>query len=263
MIRVQQISHHFGHKPILKDVSLSVPTGELLAVMGPNGAGKSTLLSAIAGLILPAEGHVEVDGKRRRSSAPDEMAIRQKMAYLPASPWMAMNMKVLAWLGNLGHIYGIPTPRVDEHSQSLLELFHLTEHMDTPIRSCSTGQRKKVAICGALITEASYLVLDEPFTGGLDPSAIRALERVLKHLADEEQRTVVIASQLPELVEAVADRLAIINDNRLAAIGTLDELREQAQCAGTLSEVFEKLTQPQSEDEVDRYLRVGGSGGAA
>jgi len=100
-------------------------------------------------------------------------------------------------------------------------------------------------------------VRDGPCTGGLDPSAIRSLERVLKRLADSEDGTVVIASQIPELVEAVADRVAIIGSNRIAALGTIDELRDQYDCDGPLADVFERIAGSQDEDEVDAYLQAG------
>ena len=259
MIRIHKLSHHYAGKQVLVDINLDIPAGELIAVMGPNGAGKSTLLSAIAGLILPNEGYVEVNGKRRRASVEDEMAIRQQMAYLPANPWMLRHIKVRDWLYQYGNLYGVGHTRLTQHIESLIELFHLTEQADKPLQACSTGQQKKAALCGVLVTDAPILVLDEPFTGGLDPSAIRALERVIKHLADHKERTVVLASQIPDLVEAVADRVAIIHNQALAGMGTFAELREQAGCEGPLAEVFEGVTRAEeSEDEIERYLQAGG-----
>lgn len=256
MIKVNNISHGYGTNQVLKDINLTIPSGELLAVMGPNGAGKSTLLAAIAGTILPSLGHVEIDGKARRSSVEDEMAIRRKLAYLPANPWVNRQTKIRRWLHLYGELYGVPKRRVLQHTESLLELFHLSEHADKPIRTCSTGQQKKAAICAVLVTDAPILVLDEPFTGGLDPSAIRALERVLKHLADEQDRTVIVASQIPELVEAIADRVAIIDNQTLAGVGTLEEMRKRFGSDGPLAELFEQATQPAKEDEVDRYFKA-------
>lgn len=257
MIRINNISHRYGKEPVLNHIDLTIQPGELFAVMGPNGAGKSTLLAAIAGTILPSEGSAEIDGKTRRSSVEDELAIRQQVAYLPADPWVARSIKVRDWLYQYGKLYGITPSRLSEHIDSLLDLFHLTEQADKPINACSTGQQKKTAICGVLVTETPYLVLDEPFTGGLDPSAIHTLERILKHLADREDKTIVIASQIPELVEAIADRVAIIHDQCIAGVGTIDELRAQADSNGPLGAVFEKLAQPQVQDNIERYLQGG------
>ena len=259
MIRIHHLSHHYGPKRVLLDIDLTIPAGELLAVMGPNGAGKSTLLGAVAGLFLPSAGYVEVDGKRRRAGEEDEMAIRQKMAYLPASPYLPMKATVRGWLYDMGRVYGVATPRLIGHIDRLLELFHLTDHADTLIDACSTGQQKKTTLCGVLVTDADYLVLDEPFTGGLDPSAIRALERILQHHAEREDKTVLVSSQIPELVESIADRVAVIHGHTLAAVGTLDALRAQSGCPGPLSEVFERLTEPDTDAEVARYFEQGGA----
>ena|SRR6266496_2185225 len=108
----------------------------------------------------------------------------------------------------------------------------LTDKGDPPIRTCSNGQKKKIAICGTLITEAPVLVLDEPFTGGLDPSGILALRRVLKHLADRADVTVVMASQIPEMVEPLAHRIAILGATHLIAYDTMEELRAKTNCSG-------------------------------
>jgi ABC-type nitrate/sulfonate/bicarbonate transport system ATPase subunit len=88
MIEVSHISHHYGVKPVLQDVTLSVGAGELVALMGPNGMGKSTLMAIMAGVLWPLKGYVEIDGKRRRSNEENELAIRQKVVYLTAEPWL-------------------------------------------------------------------------------------------------------------------------------------------------------------------------------
>ena len=136
-----------------------------------------------------------------------------------------------------------------DHISRLLELFQLSDKGESPIRACSNGQKKKVAICGALVTEAPILVLDEPYTGGLDPSAILALSRVLKLLAERNGVTVVMASQIAEIVGPVAHRIAIIDGARLVAHDTLDGLRAKTGCAGSLPEVFEKMVHPQERHQ--------------
>ncbi len=88
MIQVTNVTHHYGVKPVLRDVSMHVNIGELVAIMGPNGMGKSTLVSVIAGILWPVKGYVEIDGLRRRSSEEAELAIRRKVVYLSADPWV-------------------------------------------------------------------------------------------------------------------------------------------------------------------------------
>ena len=98
------------------------------------------------------------------------------------------------------------------------------------------------------------MVLDEPFTGGLDPSAILALQRVLKHMADHTEVTIVMASQIPEMVEHLADRIAVLSGTQVAAYDTMDGLRAKTGCAGALPEVFEKLVHPQTLEHIENYF---------
>jgi ABC-type multidrug transport system ATPase subunit len=154
----------------------------------------------------------------------------------------------------VGQLYDIDIDRLMDHVGRLLDLFQLTDKGDSPIRTCSNGQRKKIAICGTLITEAPVLIMDEPFTGGLDPSAILALQRVLKHLASTGEVTIVMASQIPEMVEQLAHRIAILGGSRVIACDTMAGLRVRTGCAGTLPEVFEKLVHPETLQHIENYF---------
>jgi ABC-type multidrug transport system ATPase subunit len=254
MIKVVDVSHHYGLRPVLNHIDLDVPAGQVIAVMGPNGVGKSTLLGIIAGLIAPARGRVEVNGLCRRSSEEAELRIRRQMVFLPDHPWLPEFMTAREWLLAVGQLYDVEADRLMDHISRLLDLFQLTGQGDAPIRTCSNGQKKKVAICGALVTETPVLVLDEPFTGGLDPAAILALRRVLKHLAERPDVTIVMASQIPELVEQLADRVAVLNGTRVLACDTLEGLRRSSGCAGSLPEVFEKLVHPQTLEHIENYF---------
>lgn len=254
MINVADVSHHYGLKPVLSQINFRVPAGQLVALMGPNGVGKSTLLGIITGLIAPAKGHVEINGQRRRASEEVELQIRKQMAFLPDHPWLPEFMTTREWLLAVGQLYDIDADRLMDHINRLLDLFQLADKGDAPIRTCSNGQKKKIAICGTLVTEAPVLVLDEPFTGGLDPSAILALRRVLKHLADRSDVTLVMASQIPEMVEHLADRIAVLSGTHVIAYDTMDGLRSKTSCPGALPEVFEKLVHPQTLEHIENYF---------
>ena len=143
--------------------------------MGPNGSGKSTLLAAMAGILAPQKGHVEINGRKRRSSPDAELAIRKATVYLPADAWLPATMSCREFILAVGRLYEVEDERLMDHAGRLLTLFQLDEKADSPISACSTGQRKKVAVCSALIAEAPVMILDEPFSGGLDPSGLLAL----------------------------------------------------------------------------------------
>ncbi len=254
MINVVDVSHHYGVRPVLSHINLQVPAGQLVAVMGPNGVGKSTLLGIIGGLIAPAKGHVEINGLRRRASEAIELQIRKQVVFLPDHPWLPEFMTVREWLLAVGQLYDLDADRLMHHINRLLDLFQLADKGEAPIRTCSSGQKQKVAICGALVTEAPVLVLDEPFTGGLDPSAILALQRVLKHLAGRSDVTVLMATQIPETVEHLADRVAVLSGTHVVAYDTMDGLRAKTGCSGSLPEVFERLVHPESLEHIEKYF---------
>jgi ABC-type transport system involved in cytochrome c biogenesis ATPase subunit len=155
----------------------------MVAVMGPNGMGKSTLLAAIAGILSPQHGHIEIDGMVRRRTEDEELAIRKKVAYLPADAWLPAMVTGREFLLAVGRLYAVDDDRLFDHIERLIPLFSLEEKADSAIASYSTGQKKKIALASALVTDAPILLLDEPFAGGLDPAGILAMKHVLKHFA--------------------------------------------------------------------------------
>jgi ABC-type multidrug transport system ATPase subunit len=258
MIDVIDCSFHYGIRPVLRDVSLHIDRGELVALMGPNGMGKTTLLALIAGILPPARGRVEIDGKRRRSSVENEKAIRRGVVYLSADAWLPPLRSGREWLLAVGRTYSVSDERLMAHADDLLELFALRKIADSHMGSYSSGQKKKVLLAGALITEAPIMVLDEPFSGGLDPSGILSLRRVLQHLRAQRQTTIVMATPVPELVEELADRVALIHEGKLIAYDTVDGLRKTAGVTGKLDEVYERLVSPTNVETIDRYLQSRG-----
>ncbi len=253
MIEVSHIYAHYGLRPILRDVSCTVERSELLAVMGPNGAGKSTLLGVIAGAMAPMDGYVAIDGKRRRSSMEDENAIRQKTAYLATPPFLPSGHSGREFLIAVGRLYDIKYSRLFEHANRLLKLYNLTEVADSPIASYSTGQRKKIALASILITDASVLVLDEPFSGGMDPAGITTTRKVLSHLAKREDVTIVMATPVPELVEDLAHRVLLMHHGKVIACDTIEALRERSD-ESSLETVYTKLMAPESVGATCEYV---------
>jgi ABC-2 type transport system ATP-binding protein len=255
MINVTNVWHHYGVKPILRNVSLTVKSGELVAIMGPNGMGKSTLLGLMAGVLWPIKGYIEIDGHRRRNSIEEEIEIRKKVLYLPDNPYLPWYNTGREFLLAVGRLYQVEEEHLLDHAEQLLKLFDLQDNADAPIRSYSTGQRKKISICSALVSEAPILILDEPFSGGLDSSALMALSQVLKRLADRKDVTVVMAVPVPELVESLAHKIAIIAHGKILAYDTADGLRKIAGCTGGLPDVLEKLIHPEVFKNIETYLQ--------
>lgn len=136
----------------------------------------------------------------------------------------------------------------------MLKLFNLESEGDWPIASYSSGQQKKIALAATLVSEAPVLLLDEPFGGGLDPAGIFALKRVLQRLAARDDKTIVLTSPVPELLEEFAERIVIVRDGELIADDTPEGLRARAGTSGTLSTALEQLMHPHTLEQVEQYL---------
>src|SRR5437867_372626 len=115
MIKISNVTHHYGIRPVLRNVTLDISKGEVVALMGPNGMGKSTLMGVVAGILAPIKGHVEIDHKIRRSSPENELAIRKLVAYLPAESWAPTGHTGREWMLAVGRLYGVDDDRLMEH----------------------------------------------------------------------------------------------------------------------------------------------------
>jgi ABC-type multidrug transport system ATPase subunit len=255
MIVLNGITQHYGVRPILRDIDLRIEPGELVVVLGPNGMGKSTLLGVMGGVLAPQHGYVEIDGLRRRRSAEEELEIRRRAVFLPDKPWLPANRTGREFLLGVGRLYDIDDERLMDHVDRLLGLFELTDKADTPIRGYSSGQQKKVALCSALIAEAPVMLLDEPFSGGLDPAGLLALKKVLRRLVQGRRATIVLTSPVPELVEEIADRILLLREGQVAAFDSPEGLRRSTGCRGSLGEVLERLVYPEMKQHLEHYLK--------
>ena len=253
MIKTHELTHHYGLQPVLFNINLEIEKGELVVLLGPNGSGKTTLLACMAGTLWPARGYVEFDGIRRRQSADKERQLRKKIVYLPDDTWLPKNHTGREFILAVGRLYDIDEFRLFDHADRLLKLFHLEEKGNSVISSYSTGQRKKIALASSLITEAPYLLLDEPFSGGLDPAGILALKSVLKKLAQDEHVTVVMTTPVPELVQELSHQVAIIRDGQLVTYASPAEITEQSD-SKNFDTALQNLLYPETVDVVSAYF---------
>ena len=245
---------HYGVRPILSRVSFEIREGDCTAIIGPNASGKTTLLAALAGLLSPQHGTIEVFGLPRRTTVEDELRIRRRVCYLPMGPFGPMHLTVRqGWLA-IAELYQRDMAEAFDQVERLAAAFGLAASLDSPTHSLSTGQQRKTQIAGAIMSDAELLLLDEPFSGGLDPAGIRALKSILRHLVRERGRTVVFTIPVPELIEDLADQLIVLSDRQIVIDASPSDVMAQVPGVRTLSDALARLAFAEVDDDVEAYV---------
>jgi ABC-2 type transport system ATP-binding protein len=258
VIELLDVTQHYGVRPVLRGISLRIERGEVVVILGPNGMGKSTLLAVMAGVLSTQRGTVLIGGMRRRASTEEELAIRKMKVYLPDQPWLPAFRTGREFLLSVGRLYDVEDERLMEHVDQVLDLFDLGTKGDSPIATYSAGQLKKIALASALVAETRNLLLDEPFSGGLDPAGILTLKRIFQHHARRRDRTIVLTSPVPELVQDIATRIIVLHDGEILAFDTLDGLQRATGHRGNLDQVLQHLVFPDATRKLEIYLQEFG-----
>jgi sulfate/thiosulfate transport system ATP-binding protein len=218
-IEVSHVGKRFGDFVALDDVTVSIPTGQLTALLGPSGGGKSTLLRIIAGLDHADEGTVEIAGTDATFLPPQKRNVGFVFQHYAAFKHMTVRRNVSFGL----EIRRRPKDEIRRRVDELLELVHLEQFADRLPSQLSGGQRQRMALARALAVEPTVLLLDEPF-GALDAKVRKELRDWLRRLHDEVHVTTVFVTHDQEEALEVADEIVVINDGRIEQIGSPDEL---------------------------------------
>jgi sulfate transport system ATP-binding protein len=218
-IEISRVSKRFGSFVALDDVSVSIPSGRLTALLGPSGGGKSTLLRIIAGLEQADSGRVRIEGVDATGLPPQKRNVGFVFQHYAAFKHMSVRRNVAFGL----EIRRRPKAEIRERVDELLQLVHLEQFGDRLPAQLSGGQRQRMALARALAVEPTVLLLDEPF-GALDANVRKELRDWLRRLHDEVHVTTVFVTHDQEEALEVADEIVVINDGRVEQIGTPDEL---------------------------------------
>jgi ABC-2 type transport system ATP-binding protein len=237
MIELNQLTKKFGDLVAVDDVTLKVERGEFFAVLGPNAAGKTTLIRVLAGLLKPTRGTARVGGFDIQTAP---LEARRRLAYVPDFPFLYDKLTPLEFLRFTGQIFQMSEDRIQTASRELIPRFHLEEFVNKPIEGLSHGTRQRVAIVSALLHDPEVLVIDEPMVG-LDPQHARVVKDVLKERT-RQGATVFLSTHQLSIAEEMADRIGIMHQGRMVAVGTREELRRRAGDPGPLEHVFLTLT---------------------
>lgn len=217
MIEVKNLTKRYGDKQAVNDISFKVEKGEILGFLGPNGAGKSTTMNMLTGYISSTSGQILVNGV---DILEDPIAAKANIGYLPEIPPLYVDMTVDAYLGFVYDLKKCKLPR-KAHLKDVCNLCKISGVRDRLIRNLSKGYRQRVGLAQALINNPPVLILDEP-TVGLDPNQIIEIRTLIKKLG--KTHTVILSSHILPEIQAVCDRIIIINKGVVAANGTADEI---------------------------------------
>ncbi|MDA8065872.1 MAG: ABC transporter ATP-binding protein [Thermaerobacter sp.] len=224
-------------QPAVADLNLRVAAGEIFGFLGPNGAGKTTTIRMLAGILRPDGGRVRVAGV---DLSRDPVAAKARLGYVPDEPALYERLTGAEHLNFLGDVYGVDRATRARRGGELARRLELADSLGMAIGGYSRGMRQKLAIIGALLHDPAVLFLDEPLVG-LDPKAARHLKDLLRELT-AAGRAVFFSTHGLEVAQGLCDRVAIIDAGRLIAEGTPEELGATPERAGSLEELFLRLT---------------------
>lgn len=219
----------------VKDVNLTIPSGEIFGFLGPNGAGKTTTINMIVGLLEQTEGKILVNGMDTLEQA---VEIKKQLAYVPDNPVLYEKLKGIEYLNFVADIYEMPKEERAQRITKLTTTFGLDGVLQDMIGTYSHGMQQKLALIAALMHEPEVFILDEPMVG-LDPKSSHQLKEIMREHCDAG-KTVFFSTHVLDVAEKLCDRIAIINKGKIVDVGTMDELRENT--TGSLEDIFLELT---------------------
>jgi len=248
VISTDGLSKYYGKGGEIKavdELDLEVYEGETFGLLGPNGAGKTTTVRLLNCIIKPTGGTASVNGYDILKQGTE---VKRITGLLAESPGLYEKLSAHEFLEFMGALYDVPGNVLSERIDNLLKLFSLYDRRDYLLEGYSRGMKQKVLIASALIHDPPVLFLDEP-TSMLDPRAALMVKDLIKKLADSAGKTIFICSHILPIVEELCDRIGIINQGKLIAVGTIDEIKAQTGTK-TLEEAFIAITGGVEEKEL-------------
>ncbi|MDW7651881.1 MAG: ABC transporter ATP-binding protein [Bacillota bacterium] len=240
MIELNRISKSYnkGTVKAVDDLSLTVKDSEIFGFLGPNGAGKTTTIKMMVGLLKNDTGTVKING---HDISREPLAVKRSISYVPDNPEVYEKLTGIEYLNFLGDVYNVPADIRKERLNRFLDLFEMKKAVGNLIQSYSHGMRQKIILIGALLHQPDVFILDEPMVG-LDPRSAHNLKEYMREHTNSG-KTVFFSTHVLEVAEKLCDRIGIIRNGKLVALGTMDELRQQSQNRESLENIFLELTE--------------------
>jgi ABC-2 type transport system ATP-binding protein len=236
VIKITNLSKQYVKHVVLRDISLSVNTGELIGYIGPNGAGKSTTIKILCGLIPEFTGQVEVLGMNVTTHA---LEIKKRIGYIPENAVLYEVLTPVEYLHFVAQLYHLSGPAINQKIIDLLALFGLDHARNSRMSTFSKGMKQKVLLISGMLHNPDIIFLDEPLSG-LDANSVILVKEILLQLK-QSGKTIFYSSHIMEVVEKLSDRIIIINQGQLIANGTFQQLTQQSH-GNSLEQIFTQLT---------------------
>ncbi|SFC32482.1 gliding motility-associated ABC transporter ATP-binding subunit GldA [Spirosoma endophyticum] len=227
-IQIKSLTKEYNQQRAVDQISLTVKPGEIVGFLGPNGAGKSTTMKVATGYLPPTEGTVEVNGF---DVLTQPMEVRRSVGYLPEHNPLYLDLYVKEYLRFAGALHGLSGSNLSRRITDMIELVGLGREQHKRIGQLSKGYRQRVGLAQALLHNPPVLILDEPTTG-LDPNQLAEIRQVIRDAGRD--KTVLFSTHIMQEVEAVCDRVVIINRGKIVADGSLSELRSASSGDGVV-----------------------------
>jgi ABC-2 type transport system ATP-binding protein len=237
LVEIDHVTKSFGDKVALKDISFSVPSGQLCGLLGPNGAGKTTLFRLLMGILKATEGALLID---RHDAFEDRVEVKRLVGFLPDEPMFYSYLSGREILELSAAMHGLDVKITMDRITPLIARLRLAEDMDNYAEDYSRGMKKKLGLLLSMLHEPKLLILDEP-TNGLD---VEATHLFYDLMLEESGRgtTVLFSTHLMDQVAKLCSHAVIINEGMLVAKGSLSDLRSTFDESSSLEEIFLKLT---------------------
>jgi len=239
IIRLENLTKLYKGLRAVDNLNISVREGVIFGFLGPNGAGKTTTIKMMAGILRPTQGRIFINGMDLEK---EPSRVKGCSGFIPDRPFLYEKLTGMEFLRFLSGLYGLDdSGSTNNRLIELLEIFDLFNWRDELIESYSHGMKQRLVMCGALVHDPKVLIVDEPMVG-LDPRGARLVKDIFRGQA-EKGRTIFMSTHSLETAQEVCHEIAIIQEGRVIAQGTVDELREDAGVDGNLENAFLKLTE--------------------
>jgi len=253
VLAIEGLTKKFGNFKAVDDISLTVAPGEIFGFLGPNGAGKTTTIKMIAGLLKPDAGGILINGN---DLATDTTNCKQDTGYIPDRPYLFEKLTGYEFLQFISSLYNLKQDIFTKNTEYFLGLFDLLDWQHHLIESYSHGMRQKLIISSIFILDPPLIVVDEPMVG-LDPKSARIVKELFKKHA-AAGNSIFLSTHSLEIAEELCDRIGIILNGSLRAVGNLGDLQAEAKTAHSdLEEIFLELTGAYELQEIIAALRSG------